>query len=116
MTFSSKSGSLRPSNISSSKRSSDMLLTSSQKRMLLTSSQKRTVNNIKDEAYEVGYKQKHIKDIIINGVHVRITRGNDVELTDRQDYRMSHKVRWGNNTRASDPSWGKLKHFLKNNV
>jgi hypothetical protein len=98
--------------VSSSKRSPDMLV-SSQK---LTSSQSRMVGNIKDAAYEVGYNKKHIEDQMINGVHVRILRGNDVEIDNHNGYNLSHKIRWNNNAKAKDPTWNQLCHFLKNNV
>ena len=82
----------------------------------LTSSQRRTVGNIKDTAYEVGYEKRHIKDMSINGVHVRILHGNDLEFDERNDYRMSHKIRWQNNPNARDPTWSQLKYFLQNNT
>jgi hypothetical protein len=82
----------------------------------LRSSEKRTVDNIKDSAFEVGYNKRHIEDLQINGKHVRILRGNDTEIDDRTDYKMSHKVRWVNNERSKDPTWSQLYSFLKRNI
>ena len=97
---------------SKKKRSPDMLVSNKK----LTSSQTRMVGNIKDAAFEVGYAKKHIEDQSINGIHVRILRGNDLEITNRSDYKMSHQIRWVNNNKTKDSTWKQLYNFLKKNV
>lgn len=98
---------------SGSRRQSPDMLVSNRN---LTSSQKRMVGNIKDTAYEVGYNKRHIEDIVINGIHVRILRGNDVDISDRKDYKISHQVRWAGNNSAKDTTWAQLYNFLRSNV